>query len=227
MYSEDLLQKVELLAKPIYAKVKIWCHGWKHVSNVVKAAKDLAEMEGVDPVLCQIAAYCHDLGRLEEEEKELVNFKPGTPSLHAAMGVAPTKKILEQIGLEGKGAEDIIQAVQIHNVRKYEGDNKIALILQDADRADGYGKQAILRTAVFNCQINIKEPINEDEMDETFKYVTEVLKKDSEKRERMIDTLNYVFGWVDELANTESLKKYVKDEYEFNRKYLEELKSFR
>lgn len=224
MYSKDLLEKVEILTKPTYIKLKIWTHGWLHVLGVVRAAKAIAEMEGVDPVLCQIAAYCHDLGRLEEEEKNQVNFKPGSPSSHAAMSYIPTKKILEEIKITGKDAEDILEAVKIHNIRKYEGPNKIALILQDADRADGFGKFAILRFANFNCEIDIPEPTgNEDKL---FEYVREILKNDKVKRERMIETLEYVFGWVDELANTESLRKYIAGDYDFNRKFLEELKSY-
>lgn len=224
MYSDDLLKEVEDLAKPTYVQVKVWCHGWQHVLAVVKAAKAIAEMENVDPVLCQIAAYCHDLGRLEEEEKNQVNFKPGSPSSHAAMSYIPTKKILDQIRINGKDAEDILEAVKIHNIRKYEGPNKVALILQDADRADGFGKFAILRFANFNCEIDIPEPENNE--DELFEEVRQILKTDKAKRERMIETLEYVFGWVDDLANTESLRKYIADGYEFNRNFCEELKSY-
>jgi len=223
---EDLLNQVEDLAKPTYAKVSIWCHGWLHVLGVVRAAKALAEMEGVDPTLCQIAAYCHDLGRAEEEKKSLVNFKPGSPSPHAAMAVAPTKLILEKIGITGKDAEDIVEAVKIHNIRKYEGPNKIALILQDADRADGFGKFAILRFANFNCEIDIPEPSDDFQIEQLLEKVKQILKQDKVKRDRMIETLNYVFGWVDELANTKSLRTYVDAGYKFNQDFCEELKSY-
>ena len=226
MYSEELLEETEKLVKPTYIQLKIWGHGWLHVLGVVRAAKALAEMEGVDPVLCQIAAYCHDLGRLEEEEKDLVNFKPGAPSAHAAMGALPTRRILDQIGVVGRDAEDIVEAVKIHNIRKYEGTNKIALILQDADRADGFGKFAILRFAVFNCEIEIPEPRDNDHADELLEKVRQVMKNDKIKRERMFESLEYAFGWIDILANTKSVKKYVKDGYQFNRDFYNELKSY-
>jgi len=226
MYSKDLLKEVEKLARPTYEKVSKWCHGWPHILGVVRAAKALAEMEGDDPVLCQVAAYCHDLGRAEEEEKNLVDFKPGSPSPHGAMGVAPTKKILEKIGITGKDAQDIIEAVKIHNIRKYDGPNKIALIVQDADRADGFGKFAVLRLANFNCEINIPQPRDQKHEDLLFEEVRQILKNDKIKRDRMIETLEYVFGWVDDLANTKSLRKYIADGYDFNRKFCEELKSY-
>jgi HD superfamily phosphodiesterase len=223
---EDLLKEVEKLAKPTYDRLKIWGHGWSHILGVVRASKVLAEMEGADPVLCQIAAYCHDLGRLEEEEKALVNFKPGAPSPHAAMSYAPTKKILDQIGISRKDADDILEAVKIHNIRKYEGPNKVALILQDADRADGFGKFAVLRFAVFNCQIEIPEPKDDQDADRLLNQVREILRKDPVKRARAIEALEYAFGWVDILANTPSLKKYISEGYKFNQEFYKELKSY-
>lgn len=226
MYSEDLLPKVEALVEPTYKQLKAWCHGWSHVLAVVKTAKTIAKMEGVDPVLCQIAAYCHDLGRLEEEQKSLINFKPGSPSAHAVMSAMPTKKVLDEIGIKGQDADDIIEAVKIHNIRKYEGPNKIALILQDADRADGFGKFAVLRFANFNCEIDIPEPRNEKQADELIIKVKRIFKKNPAKRQRAIETLEYVSGWCDELANTKSLKKYIGSNYKYNRDCLNELKSY-
>lgn len=226
MYSEDLLFKVKNLVEPTYKQVKVWCHGWTHVLNVVSAAEAIAKMENVDPVLCQIAAYCHDLGRLEEEQKSLVNFKPGAPSAHAVMSAKPTKKILDEVGISGQDADDIVEAVKIHNIRKYDGPNKIALILQDADRSDGFGKFAVLRFANFNCEIDISEPQSEKKVDESITKVKDIFKRDSIKRQRMVETLEYVFDWCDVLANTESLKRYIRENYDFNRKFLNELKSY-
>lgn len=225
-YSGEVLEQVQELAKPYYDNLKVWGHGWVHIFNVVKAASKLAKLEGVDPVLCQVAAYCHDLGRLEEERRGLVNSKPGAPSAHAVMSVQPTKKILDEVGITGQDAADIIEAAQIHNIRKYEGVNKIALILQDADRADGFGKIAILRFAVFNCEIEIPEPKDDADADRLLDEVRDVLKNNPQKRDRMIETLEYVFKWLDDLANTKSLKKYVEDGYKFNEEFYEEIKKY-
>lgn len=226
MDDKELLEKTKNLVQPIYAKIKKWTHGWLHILVVVKAARDLATMEGADPVMCQVAAYCHDLGRLEEEEKSLVNPVPGSPSQHAIMSVGPTKEVLEKVGISGQDAADIIEAVKIHNIRKYTGENKIALILQDADRTDGFGKFAILRFAVFNCGIDLPEPKGEVDVDNLLLQVKGILKNDPAKRRRMIETLKYVFGWCDELANTKSLKKYVAEGYKFNQDYLLELEGY-
>lgn len=224
MPSKKLLNKIKQLVKPFYKQIQGWGHGWPHIVRVVKAAEELAKMENVDPVLCQIAAYCHDLGRLEEENKKLVNPKLGYLGSHAEMSVAPTKNILKQVKIDNESAEKIIEAVRVHNIRTYKGNNEIAKILQDADRSDGYGKFAILRFAVFNCNIKLPEPKNESQIEKLLKRVYEVLKQDKSKRMKMEETIEYVFEWVDVLANTRSLKKYVQFNYDFSRKFYNRLK---
>lgn len=226
MENKEILAEVEKLVRPYYHKLKLWGHGWKHILGVVKAAEVIAEIEGVDPVLCQVAAYCHDLGRIEEEEKNLVNTKPGSPSAHAVMSVEPTRKILAKVGITGQDAKDIVEAVQIHNIRKYEGPNQVALILQDADRADGFGQYSLLRFAVFNCGIDIDEPRDERHADELLDYVRSILKKDKAKRDRMIEAIEYAFSWVNDLANTATLKGYVTDGYMYNLNFYNEIKSY-
>ncbi len=225
-YSKKTVQDVENLVRPVYDKIQVWAHGWIHIEKVANSASDLAKLEGVDPVLCKIAALCHDLGRLEEEQKGLVNPIPGTPNPHAGLGVKPTEEILKRVGITGGEASQIVEAVKIHSTRKYEGDNKIALILQDADRTDGFGKIGILRAATFNCEIKTHKPESEEDLDSEIEKVKEILKNDEVLRQRMITTLNYVFGWVDVLANTRSLKKYIAQDYEYNKKFLEEIKQY-
>lgn len=224
MNKEDL-KNVEKLVKPIYLKIKIWTHGWQHVLNVVEAARKIAEMEGVDPLSCQIAAYCHDLGRLEEEERGLAKYKAGSPSSHAVLSVKPTKEILDTLALDQKTKDQIIEAVQLHNIRKYEGDNKILLILQDADRADGFNKFSILRFAHFNLEMEFEQPKNDFEIEEKYKWVVGAIAKDQILKEKMIHTLEYVMPWYDELMNTKSAKVLLKDGYEFIKSYRDELKS--
>jgi len=226
MHNEETVKKVEKLVKPTYLKLKVWAHGWLHIRNVAQAARDLANMEDEDAVLCQIAAYCHDLGRLEEEEKGLVNPRPGTSSPHGGFGVKPTREILQKVGVTGDDAKMIIEAVGIHNIRKYEGKNRITLILQDADRVDGFGKLAILRFAVFNCGMDLSQPKTQKDIDKSFEDVKKKLRANSVYRNRMIEVLKNVFDWVDVLANTRSLKKYVAEGYDFNKKFLEEIEKY-
>jgi uncharacterized protein len=225
MTNEEKLEKVRELTELTYKKLKCWGHGWQHILNVVEWSKKIAEREGADPFLCQVAAYCHDLGRLEEEERKIVNYTVGTPSAHGALSVKPTEKILDEIGVSGNEHKDIIEAVKLHNIRKYEGPNLILTILQDADRADGFSKFAILRFAAFNCQMPIPEPQNEEEINSLYEKVKFDLRNDPDRKAKMLHTLDYVFGWYDTLLNTGSAREYLADGYKFLKKFYEEIKS--
>ena len=225
MTEKEKLKKVRELVQPTYEQIKCWGHGWQHILNVVEWSKKIAQGENANSFLCQIAAYCHDLGRLEEEEKNLVNPVAGAPSAHAVLSVKQTEKTLDEIGVVGKEREDIIEAVRLHNIRKYEGSNKILSVLQDADRADGYGKFGVLRLAVFNCRIPIPEPRNESEVDALFKKLKSDLKNHPEYKVEMLHTLEFVFGWYDELLNTESARAYLSDGYKFLKSFYREINS--
>jgi len=225
-YTSAQADEVEKLVKPIYARIKNWAHGWLHVKNVAKAAEDLAKLEGVDPVLCKIAGYCHDLGRVDEEERGLVNPEPLALSHHAEFSVRSTREILQKVGIKGGDADQILEAVRVHNKRKYLGENKIAIILQDADRTDGFGKLAMLRFASFNCEMPVEEPQTDEDIDRELGEIKEMFKRHKKLCDKMVGILEYAFGWIDELANTESVKDYIKEGYEFNKKFLEEIESY-
>lgn len=223
MQEDQVLKKVEVLARPTYDKLKVWAHGWLHVVKVVEAAGRIAKAEKADIVACKIAAYCHDLGRLEEEEKGLVNTAPGSLSSHAVLGVKPTEKILDKVGISGKTREQIIEAVKFHNVRKYEGDNKILAILQDADRVDGFSKMAILRFAAFNLELPIDPPKNKEDIDKKFILLDKQLKSDAEKSREMIKVLDFVIVWCEDLMNLKSTAKICRDGYLFIKNYRRQL----
>jgi len=226
MTKREKLEEVKRQVEPIYKKLKCWPHGWLHIVKVVKSAKKLAQMEDTDPFLVQVAAYCHDLGRLEEERRGLVDPRPKTSLDHGEMSIEPTKKILAKIDVSGQGAEKILETIKIHPMRKYKGDNKIALILQDADRSDGFGKMALLRFAAFNCELPIKEPTNKKIFDREFSKMIKLLKIDKKARKRMIETLRYVAQWYEDLLNIDSAKKYLHKDYLFNINFLKQIESW-
>jgi HD superfamily phosphodiesterase len=225
MNNKDL-EKVRDLVKPIYDRLKVWAHGWVHIQDVVAAAKEIAEGEHADSVACQIAAYCHDLGRLEEEKRGLVKPRVGEPSSHAFLSVKPTRKILEELEITGGEAAEIIEAVQLHNIRKYTGNNEVLRILQDADRSDGFRPLSILRAAAFNLQMGNPEPKNAEEIKEQVDQIFARLKKEENLRQQMIDTLDFMLEWYTKLLNTETAKRINKKGYEEVKKYRNELLLF-
>tara|TARA_Y100000310_G_C20544098_1_gene744752 strand:- start:297 stop:713 length:417 start_codon:yes stop_codon:yes gene_type:complete len=130
----ELLTRVERLVKLQYDELECWVHSWPHIQYVVERAKELAELENLNPEPCMIAAYCHDLGRIEEERMR----KNGETALpHALLSIAPTINILNEVGISGIDFSKIVEAVTIHSYRVYEGKNNVARILQDADKMSG------------------------------------------------------------------------------------------
>jgi len=223
MNQKQKLDRVRELVEPTYRRLHNWGHGWQHVLNVLEWSEKIARAESEDPFLYQVAAYCHDLGRLEEEEKGQVNPVAGAPSSHGDFSVKPTQIILDQIGIKGKDRADILEAVKLHVIRKYEGPNKILSVLQDADRADGFSKFAVLRFAVFNCEMPIAKPNDKKDIDILFEKVGKELKKNKQYRQKMLHTLNYVFGWYDTLLNTRSAKTLLAPSYRFLKEFYEEI----
>jgi HD superfamily phosphodiesterase len=221
----DVIQKVKQATKPTYDKIQVWSHGWKHILNVANAAKSIAEGEGIDPIACQIAAFCHDLGRLTEEEQGQTQYQAGAPSKHAAWSVEPTRQILDNLEIDQSTKKEILEAVELHNIRKYSGDNKILLVLQDADRSDGFNKFSILRMAHFNLGIEMSEPDGEREIEENFNLITEKIKQDPKLSKKMIDTLDFVIDWYEELLNTKTAKILLKSGYGFVKKYRKSLQA--
>ena len=211
MNKEQILKKVESLVRPQYAKIERWPHGWFHVEKVVQHAKELARMEGADPFLCQIAAYCHDLGRVVEEEKKLYSPVPGAPG-HAGLSVIPTQKILDEVVITGKDADKVIEAVKVHQLKKYQGDNEVALILQDADRKNGLGKWGAVRAMVFNLEMDIPKPEDKD-LNSVIDSNIKIIKTNPELKEKFIKNSLFALTWYEKLLNTKSAVSYLKEDY--------------
>lgn len=223
MKMNNKLEELKKLVIPIYNEITCWPHGWLHVRNVAQNAKILAQMEGEDIFLSEVAGYCHDLGRVEEEKRGLVNPEPGFMG-HAGLSVRPTREILQKLDFNQNDIEIAVEAVAVHQQKKYEGNNKIALILQDADRKDGLGPWGIIRLASFNIQIaDIEPPSNETESKQTLQNILDVVCKDEQKRQMMIRALRYTLEWYDSLLNTESAKGYLLQDRNFSENFLEKI----
>jgi len=223
MSEREDLEQVELLVKPGYHGLAHWAHGWVHIRHVVENAKNLAQMEGANQFLCQVAAYCHDLGRKIEEEKGQFNPIPGAPG-HAGFSVAPTQAILQKVGIFGVDAEKVIEAVKFHQLRKYFGSNEVVLILQDADRKDGLGKWGVARAMNYNCEMEFPQP-SETELEKAIEVNLARIRENAELKERFVRVMNFTLDWYRELLNTESAHEYLKTDFKYSEKTLERVLS--
>ena len=212
--SKKILLDVEKLVKPKYDKIKYWAHGWPHILRVVRYSEIIAKKEGVDPILCGIAAFCHDLGRIKEES--LLN--DGIKINHALMSVEPTKEILKKIGIDGKDFDLIIEAVRVHSDKKYLGENKVALVLQDADRWDGLGAWGVLRSCSWDCKLIFEPPVKNKE-EERIKEILPTILNDKTMRDNLIKHTQRCIEWYEDLLNLKSSKELLKQDYTYSKEF--------
>lgn len=115
-------------------------HDWWHIARVSKMAKHIAEIEGADVFICELAALLHDIA----DEK-----------LNAGGEKVGLKKVREW--LEGQQAdhETIDTIIEIISTMSFKGGNRPPMrtlegkVVQDADRLDAIGAIGIARTFAY------------------------------------------------------------------------------
>jgi len=217
---KKILSRVKEIVEPKYRKIENWEHGWMHIQHVVEYSKKLAEMEGKNSIICQIAAYCHDLGRIEEEEQNKKGIKPIS---HAELSVEPAKEVLNKVSISGEDFDKIIEAIKVHAGRKYVGENDVALILQDADRKDALGKFGLLRLLSWFLKFPIKEPKEGEDFLEIGNFWLK--KVNVELKPKLIKGLKWVIELYEVLINTKSAREYLLEDYLFMKGILIEVES--
>lgn len=108
-------------------------HGWLHTDRVRCNVLILARSEGVDPVLAELAALLHDVGRTQ----------PGPEDEHGARSAAMAEPLLADLPLTASERESVLQAVRWHNSKRR--DTLLLRILRDADMLDGLGALGLMR----------------------------------------------------------------------------------
>jgi len=115
-------------------------HDWWHIHRVRETARHLAELEGADGFVVELAALLHDL-----DDWKLQPSGDGTPHRAEAwlqgMGVAAEvreriRTIITQLSFKGAGVENHIDTLE-------------GRIVQDADRLDAIGAIGIARAFAY------------------------------------------------------------------------------
>lgn len=212
MTKQQVLKKIESYVINVMRPVKEESHGFRHVDRVRKWALKIGRLEGgVDLFLLEVAALLHDIGRVDET----ASYK------HYAVGEKMARQFLPKLKyFNPKQINIICQAVKKHG----QGDkSKLIKILQDADRMDGFG--AILVGRVFSQLYNKPHYIDKS----SFKikkysqhYITKNYKLSPWDRSA-IDSIILSFSIYDHI-NTQSAKKFAKQEIEFLKKFIQQFK---
>ncbi|MBT4135730.1 hypothetical protein HOD75_04330 [archaeon] len=211
----NILDHTYALVKPQYDTLDCWVHSWPHVERVSDNAKLVAQKEGLDYILPVISAYCHDLGRIEEEVMKSRGDSNVPP--HALLSIEPTAEVLRTIGLSGKDFGEVIEAVTVHSYRVYEGGNNVAKVLQDADKMNGFGPYGILGAFKYfgNKDLISPEDIVENRNNPAVLWDFCDKSLDEASPECLKGTLRglgFVLEWYD-MLHTDSAKRIITPEY--------------
>ena len=116
-------------------------HDWWHIVRVANNAVAIAEKEGADLFICELAALLHDIadGKLNESEKAglqkveqwLISHKVSKSDRNHILD------IISKMSFKGGQSEAIVSSIE-------------GKIVQDADRLDAIGAIAIARTFVYS-----------------------------------------------------------------------------
>ncbi|MDO8528990.1 MAG: HD domain-containing protein [Nanoarchaeota archaeon] len=222
MEEKDVLF-VENLVKPEYEKIRDWSHGWLHILGVKESSIKLATAENYDTNVSAVLAYCHDLGRVLEEQDSSLGS-------HSVLSIEPSVRILQQIGVKGKLFGSIIEAIAVHSYKDYQGKDLAAKVLRDADKSEALGPKGVLRAARYilrrdfvDTDLIFRNYHNQELMDLFAKETLERIKKDPEALSRYLKDFSFTLEWINEkMFDTNSAyrlfeeeMKYIKKSHEF------------
>ena len=121
-------------------------HGWLHTDRVRRNIQLLADGERVDPLLAELAALLHDVGRVQ----------PGPEEEHGARSAAMVTPLLAELPLSDSEREKVLFAIRWHNSSR--ADTPLLCILRDADMLDGLGAIGIIRAFMSKSHLSPYDP---------------------------------------------------------------------
>jgi HD superfamily phosphodiesterase len=139
-----LVQQVAAWARHKLETGDLHTRAWFHTDRVRRTILTLARVEGVDPVLAELAALLHDVGRTE----------PGPESEHGARSAAET--LVADLPLSDAEVKPVVHAIRWHNSGR--ADTQLLRVLRDADMLDGLGAIGIVRAFMGRSQLLPYDP---------------------------------------------------------------------
>lgn len=119
-------------------------HSWDHVNRVYKLAEYIAEQEGADQFIVNMAVLMHDLGHTVE---------PKGHEHHVDLSVKLASELMHTYQIPTKLQEAITHAILAHSFsRGLEPCTLEAGVVRDADRLDALGAIGIMRWGIVGGQ---------------------------------------------------------------------------
>ena len=146
LITAEAVSKVESWVRETLDKAGSTTHGWLHTDRVRSHIQVLARAEGVDPVLAELAALLHDVGRSQ----------PGPEAEHGARSAALAAPILAELPLGDADRDAVLHAIRWHNSGR--DDSLLLCVLRDADMLDGLGAVGIVRAFMSRSDLLPYDP---------------------------------------------------------------------
>jgi uncharacterized protein len=183
-------------------------HDWYHIDRVRNVAIRLANAEGADAEVVEVAALLHDIADHKfnnhdlaagpEKAKELILKKGGGSIL--ADRVA---KIISETSFKGAGVETPVSSIE-------------SAVVQDADRLDAIGAIGIARTFAYGGSTN--QPIYDPDLKPATHDTFEVYAK------TRTSTINHFYEkllLLKDRMHTQSGKKLAEERHRFMEEFLD------
>jgi uncharacterized protein len=160
MSKEDILIRAEAFVKKELGNDSSG-HDWWHIYRVAKMARTIAEKEGADLFVCELAALLHDVA-----DEKLNSSKEA--------GIQKVQQWLENNAVNQEDAADVLEII---NTMSYSGGQNPPVrtlegkVVQDADRLDAIGAVGISRVfaysgwkgqAIYDPNIVVRENISKE-----------------------------------------------------------------
>lgn len=159
----EIIDKVYSFARD-YFKNPQGSHSWEHTLRVLKLCEKLAKNQKADPLVLNIAAYLHDIGRSYQD-------KSSGKICHAQKGAEIAGPFLEELPLTKRQKKNILHCIKTHRFRNSNPpQTREAKILFDADKLDSIGAIGIARAFLFAGEIGAKLHNTNHKIQDTQEY---------------------------------------------------------
>jgi uncharacterized protein len=183
-------------------------HDWYHIDRVRKVALKLAESEGADMEVVELAALLHDIADHKFHDNDLSAGPAKARELIIEYGGSPeladrVSHIISETSYKGAGVETPVSSIE-------------SAVVQDADRLDAIGAIGVARTFAYGGSRN--QPIYDPELQP-------VLHNDFEAYAKTrTSTINHFYEkllLLKERINTEAGKRMADERHDFMQSFLD------
>ncbi len=194
----EIFRKIRDFSQKKMVKVDIPAHDFKHVTRVRNWAIKIGKAEKQDLFLIEVAAWLHDVGRVEAGDKQD----------HGKVSAKIAEKFLKKFSEIGSGDRKlIVEAVREHSNRR--SNSWLGHTLQDADKLDGLGAIGLMRAMMSKYHLEDYNPQNPFRRQKPTRTI--------------IDHLYYLLEW-EKMFYSQPAKKLAKPKIKIIKIFLKQLK---